>query len=111
VDRDVPIAISSATNRAGTARSTCLRLELRKLIAIPPTDKENPARQRVFDTSLYAVSFDPSAFGLRGIGILPMMSSDHGQDARATFRQNQCRTRKGLRRKRSDANVLLLFDD
>jgi hypothetical protein len=67
-----------------------LRLELRKLLPIPPTDKENTARERIFDASLYAVSFDPSAFGLRGIGILPMMSSDHGQDARATFRQNRC---------------------
>ena len=30
-----------------------------------------------------------------------MMSSDHGQDARATFRPNRCSACKKLRRKRS----------
>ncbi|MFM8790760.1 MAG: hypothetical protein ACKOEI_13115, partial [Chthoniobacterales bacterium] len=48
----------------------------------------------VFDTSLYAVL-------LRGIGILPMISSNHGQDARATFLQNRGDRCKELRRKRS----------
>ncbi|MFM8887968.1 MAG: hypothetical protein ACKOKC_16335, partial [Chthoniobacterales bacterium] len=46
------------------------------------------------DTSLYAVL-------LRGIGILPMISSNHGQDARATSLQNRGNRCKELRRKRS----------
>ncbi|MFM7374444.1 MAG: hypothetical protein ACKO39_04750, partial [Chthoniobacterales bacterium] len=38
---------------------------------------------------------------LRGIGILPMISSNHGQDARATSLQNRGNHCKELRRKRS----------
>jgi hypothetical protein len=38
---------------------------------------------------------------LRGIGILPMISSNHGQDARATSLQNRGNRCKELRRKRS----------
>jgi hypothetical protein len=55
-----------------------------------PAHSKKPQRYSVFDPSLYAVSFDPSGIGLRGISILPMMSRDYGQDARATFPQNIC---------------------
>jgi hypothetical protein len=36
----------------------------------------------------------------RGIGILPMMPLDHGQDARATFLPKRCADFKPLHRKR-----------